>query len=277
MKITFVISLFLLANINAEENRFFKDYCVSCHNNEKHKGGINFEDDISQGELIDSMDQVLTGDMPPKKAKKHPSKLESQAFINSIKKTLKQKTNTISYRWMLKKEYEHTIKNFFELQINTQLSRRMKNEFLMPDSQMDKNLVSAQHLDNILSSNKSILDLFYPEEEQLNKIWNLYSSDYISPYPKSPNEIYKDGSSLLKTSAIFTKWRAPLSGEYEITFYAKALEGTHKLTLRSSNYRVRSVNSKPKISSHDKGTTFTMSEKNQIYKAKISLKKDQPI
>ncbi len=56
---------------------FLKNYCVSCHGNEKNKGGYNFEtfsnEDWNNHELLNEILTVLKeNEMPPRKAEKQP-------------------------------------------------------------------------------------------------------------------------------------------------------------------------------------------------------------
>ncbi|MDB4738011.1 hypothetical protein OAF75_04160, partial [Verrucomicrobiales bacterium] len=83
----------LVSVANAVENNtelgpsktFLKTYCVSCHGNEKSKGGHNFEtfnnDDWNNHELLNEILTVLKeNEMPPRKADKKPSTEERAVY-----------------------------------------------------------------------------------------------------------------------------------------------------------------------------------------------------
>ena len=70
---------------------FLATYCVSCHGNEKRKGGHNFEtfsdSDWSDHELLNELLGVLAeNEMPPEKAKKKPSTEEMAVYENLLAK-----------------------------------------------------------------------------------------------------------------------------------------------------------------------------------------------
>jgi len=64
---------------------FLNTYCVSCHGNEKAKGGHNFEafsdSDWNDHDLLDELLSVVAeNEMPPAKAKKKPSTEEVAVY-----------------------------------------------------------------------------------------------------------------------------------------------------------------------------------------------------
>ena len=70
---------------------FLSAYCVSCHGNEKSKGGHDFETfngkDWASHELLNELLTVLKEkEMPPKKAKNQPSAKELAAFEKLLAK-----------------------------------------------------------------------------------------------------------------------------------------------------------------------------------------------
>ena len=74
-----------------QSKTFLKTYCVSCHGNEKSKGGHNFEKfngkDWANHELLNELLTVLKEkEMPPKKAEKKPSAKELAAFETLLAK-----------------------------------------------------------------------------------------------------------------------------------------------------------------------------------------------
>ena len=83
---------------------FLKNYCVSCHGNEKSKSGHNFEtfnnDDWNNHELLNEILTVLKeNEMPPRKAEKKPSTEERAVFAELLAKqylTINQSCRVLS-------------------------------------------------------------------------------------------------------------------------------------------------------------------------------------
>ena len=74
-----------------QSKAFLTTYCVSCHGNEKSKGGHDFETfngkDWASDELLNELLTVLREkEMPPKKARKQPSVKELEAFEKLLAK-----------------------------------------------------------------------------------------------------------------------------------------------------------------------------------------------
>ena len=103
-----------------QSKAFLTAYCVSCHGNEKSKGGHDFETfngkDWASHELLNELLTVLKEkEMPPKKAKKQPSAKELAAFEKLLAKqyfSIKAKLPGVLTR-LNRAEYENTINDAF--------------------------------------------------------------------------------------------------------------------------------------------------------------------
>jgi hypothetical protein len=68
--------------------QFLQKYCYECHNEKKAKGEVNLKElvykitQINSFEWKDTLEQLQLHDMPPKKAKAHPTDAERKAFIS---------------------------------------------------------------------------------------------------------------------------------------------------------------------------------------------------
>lgn len=92
----FSLGITSLFGVDPDENAykefalpFLKANCISCHGEEKPKGDLNLESlspDMENAEAGDTWNEVFAQiqfhEMPPEKAKRHPSPAEKQVFLN---------------------------------------------------------------------------------------------------------------------------------------------------------------------------------------------------
>ena len=121
--------IFLAISASAKLKPFLKQYCHECHGAEKQKGDIRLDElgsDLSDKDTLilwqDVVDQLNLGDMPPKKAKQHPSNAERQAVVASMTETLlaayaKEKSTggQAVIRRLNKFELRNTLRDLFHL------------------------------------------------------------------------------------------------------------------------------------------------------------------
>ena len=127
-----IIPFGLLANpvelkLNQDIQGFVKDYCVSCHNEKKDKGDIRFDNvsfsisnDTEAQFWQDVLDTLNAGDMPPKKAEKHPTNEKMILALRNLTESLLKARNILSdrgkaitMRRLNQREYANTVKNLF--------------------------------------------------------------------------------------------------------------------------------------------------------------------
>ncbi len=109
---------------------FFKNYCVSCHNEEKHKGKVRLDDipfriaDIPTAERWQKiLGAINSGDMPPED-EKQPKPEEKAAFLEVLSKqivvALKALSDTgglITMRRLNRREYVNTIRDLLDVEV----------------------------------------------------------------------------------------------------------------------------------------------------------------
>ena len=111
---------------------FVEKYCINCHDEDLDKGDRRFDNvkfeamTYQTGEVYQEILDVLNlGDMPPKKAKKHPTKQEFVAAIewltnktSDIREKLDPRSQQTIMRRLNKVEYNYTIRDLFNLNLN---------------------------------------------------------------------------------------------------------------------------------------------------------------
>ncbi|MFK5922956.1 MAG: DUF1592 domain-containing protein [Verrucomicrobiota bacterium] len=100
-------------------------YCHDCHDNDKHKGGLNFEKFKVEKDILvhlqqwfSVIDQVETGVMPPEKKKLRPSAEEKIKLVSWVRKTIDEfdydsikDPGKFTLRRLNKAEYNNTIRD----------------------------------------------------------------------------------------------------------------------------------------------------------------------
>ena len=112
---------------------FFKKYCYNCHDADSEKGDLNLEglsrkiiNSTDATHWQDILDQMNSGEMPPKK-KKQPSKEELSAAIGDLTEVLFQAQEKLQdsggkkvVRYLTRREYEVTIKELMGISLNAE-------------------------------------------------------------------------------------------------------------------------------------------------------------
>ena len=135
---------------------FLKNYCVSCHGNEKNKGGYNFEtfsnEDWNNHELLNEILTVLKeNEMPPRKAEKKPSTEERADFEELLAKqylTIKSKLPGVLTR-LNSAEYENTINDTFFTNLKVRNYLPVDNTRDGFDNEGDKLVMSPFAMDSL--------------------------------------------------------------------------------------------------------------------------------
>ena len=137
--ITFVVSIFGWFQAEAKHEvvipksiePFFENYCFDCHNSDTAKADLDLEGltrsivDVADAQnWQDILDQLNSGEMPPKK-KKQPSKTELSAAIGTLtnvlfkaEEKLKDSGGKIVLRHLNRREYQATIKDLMGINFN---------------------------------------------------------------------------------------------------------------------------------------------------------------
>src|SRR3954467_2344090 len=121
-----VASLGLAGAVRAAEpfDAFLEKHCIRCHGPEKEKGDLridrlsrDFKVGADAHRWADMIDQVNSGDMPPKKEKeKKPTQEEIAAFVTSLDALLKEgraarmaARPAVALYCQSRKEYQNTV------------------------------------------------------------------------------------------------------------------------------------------------------------------------
>jgi hypothetical protein len=110
------------ARLDERQRTFFKDYCVECHNAEKHKGKLRLDDIAFSIESVESADcwqkilnELNSGEMPPDDAKQ-PDRGRKAEFLDMLSHTLVtarrvigDQGGRITMRRLNRREYRNSI------------------------------------------------------------------------------------------------------------------------------------------------------------------------
>ncbi len=114
----------------------FGKYCVSCHGEEKQKGGVtvhdfgSVEDAFRKHGLLESIiDQVRSGDMPPDDEDLLPSDAEREQLVAELKKVsdrirsgdVPQRAGRVTLRRLNRNEYHYTVRDLYGVDFNPSL------------------------------------------------------------------------------------------------------------------------------------------------------------
>ena len=112
---------------------FFEKFCYNCHDADSEKGDLNLEglnrkitNATDAAHWQDILDQMNSGEMPPKK-KKQPSKEELSAAIGDLTEVLFRAQEKLQdsggekvVRYLTKRKYEVTIKELMGISLNAE-------------------------------------------------------------------------------------------------------------------------------------------------------------
>lgn len=122
---------------------FLEAHCISCHGPDEDKGDLRLDGELDEDTLSYVFDVIDVRDMPPKKAKSHPSEDERKKTLDLLAAHLAASTERpIALRRLNRFEYENTIHDL--LGIDTPLAD------LLPEDG------STQGFDNVAGGGLSI-------------------------------------------------------------------------------------------------------------------------
>lgn len=162
-------------------DQFFSTYCVSCHGQNKPKGGLKLDSlsqDLINGPHADDWHEVLDalnkGEMPPAKEKNQPSIAERNLVVDFFTAAFKEATarrrNTggkVVMRRLTNYEYNNTINDL--LALNENWSKDFPPDPLSQDGFKNNGLymgISAMQINNYMEAATRALDeAIYPGDE----------------------------------------------------------------------------------------------------------------
>ncbi len=114
-----------------ETKVFLEKHCLECHDRETKKGGVDLESlkwepgtPASHELWVKMHDQILSGEMPPKKVMERPSAAEVQTVLQTVAGSLRAtdqeryaKEGRTKLRRLNRQEYENTVHDLLEIDL----------------------------------------------------------------------------------------------------------------------------------------------------------------
>ncbi len=292
----------LVSVANAVENNtelgpsktFLKTYCVSCHGNEKSKGGHNFEtfnnDDWNNHELLNEILTVLKeNEMPPRKADKKPSTEERavyEAFLAKQYLTIKSKLPGVLTR-LNSAEYENTINDAFFTNLGVRNYLPVDNTRDGFDNEGDKLVMSPYAMDSYFRVASGIAEKVVGGMPEASATVYTYKNTKVRRLGSKGFAYYEDTNDGLTTEGFYYKdysrgvgfaYDLRLPGYYDVkinghfTFYDRSIkfqerDFNFKVDLGKENEWLRiTTNINPKISKEPLSThEFLLSDTARVY------------
>ena len=280
-----------------QSKAFLTTYCVSCHGNEKSKGGHDFETfngkDWASHELLNELLTVLKEkEMPPKKAKNQPSAKELAAFEKLLAKqyfSIKAKLPGVLTR-LNRAEYENTINDAFFTTLEVKNYLPVDNTRDGFDNEGDKLVMSPFAMDAYFRVASEIAEKVVggmpgtstTHHSYDNGLGRRLGSDGVASYENSNDGMTTEGYRYNDASRGFgLKYGDTVPGYYDVkvnghfTFIDPTIGGAFlrerdlyfKVDLGKENERLRiTTNIDPKLSKKALSTQdFLLSDKVRIY------------
>ena len=273
---------------------FLNTYCVSCHGNEKSKGGHNFEtfnnDDWNNHELLNEILTVLKeNEMPPQKAEKKPSTEESAVFEGLLAKqylTIKSNLPGVLTR-LNSAEYENTINDAFFTKLEVRNYLPVDNTRDGFDNEGDKLVMSPYAMDSYFRVASGIAEKVVGAMPVPSTNLYTYKNSKVRRLGSKGFAYYEDTNEGLTTEGFYYKdysrgvgfaYDLRLSGYYDVkinghfTIYDRSIkfqerDFNFKVDLGKENEWLRiTTNINPKVSKKPLSThEFLLSDIARVY------------
>ena len=276
---------------------FLTKYCVSCHGDEKAKGGHNFEafsdsDWNDQGLLDELLWVVAENEMPPKKAKKQPSSEEMAVYEKLLAKqylAIQSKLPGVLKR-LNRAEYENTINDALLANLEVKNYLPVDNTRDGFDNEGGKLVMSPYAMDAYFRVASEIAEKVVggmPEASTThhtydNGLGRRLGSDGVAGYEHSNDGMTTEGYRYNDASRGFgLKYGDTVPGHYDVkvnghfTFIDPSVGGAflkerdlfHKVDLGKENELLRiTTNIDPKLSKEALSTQdFLLSDTVRVY------------
>src|SRR6187401_2940597 len=174
-----VASLALSGAVRAAEpfNAFLEKHCISCHGPKKEKGDLRIDQlsrDFKLGadahRWADMIEQVNSGEMPPKKEKK-PTQEEIAAFVTSLDSLLKEgraarmaARPAVSHYRLSRKEYQNTVYDLLGVRYDPTKPGELNEDTLWHGFERigSELSLSPSHVDRYYRAAEIVLDRAFP-------------------------------------------------------------------------------------------------------------------
>lgn len=225
---------------------FLNRYCSDCHDEDLKKGSFSIED-LAYGELSQTAqepwtyiyDMVSSEDMPPKKKKRQPSEQEREDFLKLLEQSLEKNTaqrvnqeGRTAFRRLTAEEYEYTLIDLMKIP-----SLRVKG--LLPNDRSAEGFDNTSHeqslsyvqINSYMDAAEKAMSqaMFYGKKPEVEKWQTLFGDGKKFPLAEKNSQTLIDGKAYLKQQPTdlmiqtrWTKFKAPYSGTYKVSFKAYA-------------------------------------------------------
>ena len=255
----FLLAVGLLPTLaSANPREFLQTYCFECHNAEKQKGDRRFDtlafpvaDAAGVFEVQDIIDQLNLGDMPPKKAKKHPTDDERAAVVAALTESVAATREKLAstgaqtvLRRLNRREYLNTVSDLLALDLTafdptTKFPRDRELEHM--DNIGDALVTSGHLLDQYLDAADVLIEKALGTTERPKKrTWRfkgnfhqgqelsyshkrVYNYRYLCVYEVPNTTRHEGGYAAIEEFAE----GVPADGFYEVKALAHALNRDH--------------------------------------------------
>ena len=260
----------------SQSKAFLSAHCVSCHGNEKSKGGLNLEsfnaNDWANHDLLnDLLTVVKEKEMPPKKAKNKPSTQELAAFEQLLAEqyfSIKEKLPGVLTR-LNRAEYENTINDAFFSSLEVKNHLPVDNTRDGFDNEGDKLVMSPYAMDSYFRVASGIAGKVLGGMPEPSTSLYTYKNSKVRRLGSKGFAYYETTNDGLTTEGFYYRdysrgngfaYDVKLPGYYDVkinghfTFYDRAIKFqerdlSFKVDLGEKNERIRiTTNVDPKIS-----------------------------
>ena len=179
--LVFVSSLGLSDAVDAAQpyEAFLEKHCIRCHGPEKEKGDVRFDRlsrDFKLGadthHWAEAMEQVNSGEMPPKKDKEpKPSQQEIAAFVTNLDSLMKEgraarmaaRPSVTHYR-LSRKEYQNTVYDLLGARYNPAVPGGLNEDSLWHGYERIGSMLSLSpsHVDRYYRAAAAVLERTFP-------------------------------------------------------------------------------------------------------------------
>src|SRR6185295_5346059 len=174
-----VASLGLAGAVRAAEpfDAFLEKHCISCHGPKKEKGDLRIDQlsrDFKVGtdahHWAEMIEQVNSGEMPPKKEKK-PAQEEIAAFVTSLDARLKEgraarmaARPAVAHYRLSRKEYQNTVYDLLGVRYDPAKPGELNEDTLWHGFERigSQLTLSASHVDRYYRAAGMVLDRAFP-------------------------------------------------------------------------------------------------------------------
>ena len=182
--VTIVLALGFIGILPAAEpyEAFIEKHCARCHGPEKEKGDLRFDKlshDFKLGadthHWAEAMEQVNSGEMPPKKDKEpKPTQAEMAAFVSDLDARLKEgrairmaaRPPVTHYR-LSRKEYQNTVYDLLGTRYNPAAPGALNEDSLWHGIERIGSILSLSpsHVDRYYRAADTVLDRAFPAKQ----------------------------------------------------------------------------------------------------------------